>query len=204
MKDAGVNINGLLAILLIVLFTNCKKEYSFENGGAQVSTRDTVIVKDTSKPKDTIPNDGPVKFPQCPSCFETSEPELNNWSFTAENTLLCGSTDTAIMTFERTAFTFFGPSACASDTGLIFTVFLSPSTLNHDTTNFEVPYAAFYYYHTGFPNILINRINESFKLIITKYVHSTRIATGIFSGVGYTQENKAVQVTNGKFKIKLL
>ena len=195
----------LFFILSLLVFTGCSKEYSYENSPGNLPVSDSTQRGDTTKPKDTI-SPGPIHFPLCTSCIENSEPKMSEWSFKADNQLLCGRIDTAIMLgLERNTFTFFGPSACAGDTGLIFTVSLDPANpLDHDLTNLTASNAIFYYYHTYNPYILVSQTNNSFNLIISSYNHSTKIATGTFSGIAFTQDGRGVPLTSGNFKIKLL
>lgn len=193
----------LLLTAAALLYSSCKKEYSFEGGNAGSSLPDTiVIIKDTSKPKDTIAA-ADFSFPSCASCNENNPLELNEWSFKVGNNYICGFIDTAILNYERTSFTFFGPSYCVPDKGLIFTVYLTPIVLNHTLSDFPVPYAAFYFYHTGNLNLLSSQTNKSFDLIITHYDNNTKITTGTFSGVAYTKDNKAVEIKDGGFKTHL-
>jgi hypothetical protein len=192
-----------LWLIIIVLLAACSREYSFEQNPSAGIIADTIQRGDTTKPADTVKNTN-INFPVCSSCIEKNDPDLSTWSFKTGNNFLCGVVDTAILNYERTSFTFFGPSFCAGDTGLIFTVYMSPYILKQDTYNFTVPYAVYYYYHTGTPHILSSQTNQPFKLTITSYIHSTRIATGIFSGTAFTVDNKPVTIHSGKFKIKLL
>ena len=189
-------------LLLLICISACEKEYSYEGGaiGMPVPVDTTHI--DTTTHADTLePGTG---ISHCNACLNKNELLEGEWRFRTGDTVFCGADDTAIMNYERTAFTFFGPSVCASDSGLIFTVYISPHILNRDTYNFTVPYASFYYYHTGAPNVLSNGLDESFTLTITSYIHATRIATGTFSGTAYRQDGSTVAVTWGEFKIKLI
>ncbi|MFT3681626.1 MAG: hypothetical protein QM791_15250 [Ferruginibacter sp.] len=189
----------LLVTAVVIFFLSCEKEYSYEGG---IATPPVIIDTTNTKP-DTTHQPGPGELPPCKFCNETGEMEDFTWSFKTGYSLLCGI-DTAIINTERTSFTFFGPSLCAADSGLIFTVYLSPYVLNKDITNLTVSYASFYYYHTGQPYVLSNKTNESFKLTITNYIHSTKTAEGTFSGTGYRQDGRAVAISSGRFKIKLL
>ena len=196
-------INGLLFLLLLVVYTtSCEKEYSYEGGNAQPPP--ITVPVDSTHPADTIHLD-PGELPPCISCIESNDIPASSWSFKTGNSLLCGRVDTAIMlSLERNTFTFFGPSACGTDTGLIFTVSLSPNALNRDIENVEASNAVFYYYHTYSPYILTSLFNQPFRLNILSYNHTTKLVTGTFSGSGYRPDGRAVNITDGKFKTKLI
>lgn len=191
----------LLAALCVCIIA-CEKEYSYEGGaGTAPVPVDTTRTDTTTNVDTTDPGPG---ISYCNTCADKKETALDEWSFRIGDTVFCGADDTAIINYERTAFTFFGPSSCAADSGMIFTVYLSPNVLNRDRYNFTVPYASFYYYHTGAPNVLSNKADESFTLTIKSYIHSTKIATGTFSGTAYRQDGSPVAVRWGKFKIRLI
>lgn len=183
-----------MLIVLLFFLTSCEKEYSYENG--QVTVRVDPPAVDSNLV--IIP-----EFHYCSLCDPAKQLQVSEWSFRIDTSVVCGIVDTAIINFERTAFTFFGPSSCAGDTGLIFTVYLDPFVLDKDTYNFTVPYASFYYYRTGYPNLLANRTDQSFTFTITSYIHATRIATGVFSGTAYRPDARPAVVHTGKFKIQL-
>ncbi|MBC7867415.1 MAG: hypothetical protein H7X88_07765 [Gloeobacteraceae cyanobacterium ES-bin-316] len=180
------------AIMLVLLLSvSCQKEIYWD--------REFIAL-----PVDSIPAiDDPGALPGCASCLRPDTSNTFTWSFKTRNAQLCGEVDTAIINLDRTALTFYGPSSCGQDSGLIFTVYLTPSGLNKDTSNLKAPYAAFYYYNTGAPYVLLSKTSQSFNFTISSYVHATRIATGTFSGFGYRQDGRAVEVSSGKFKIRL-
>jgi len=183
-------------LLPLAIFTlNCTKEYSYER-------------QDITPPVvDTTPQQIPpvvLDFPYCNACEGKDQFEEGKWSFTAGNSFLCGEIDTAIVLAERTAFTFFGPSACAADMNLILTVYLDPFVLNRDQKDLFISKVSFYYSKQNaaqFP--LISRADNPFYLIIHNYDHRTKTANGTFSGYAYKPDGRALPVT-GKFKSKLL
>ncbi len=178
-------------LLLILLNVSCQKELYFDR-------------EVTTLPVDSItPANDPGALPACASCLKPDTVNTYTWSFKTGDSQLCGRVDSAIINIDRTSFTFFGPSSCGGDSGLIFTVYLDPFALNKDTTNFTAAYASFYYYHTGAPYVLMSKTAQSFNFTISSYVHATKIATGVFSGFGYRQNGRAVEVKSGKFKIRL-
>jgi hypothetical protein len=188
-----------LAILLLVPFIiSCEKEYSYEGGGniPQSQADSTLPITDTSSVKEE-------ELATCSLCGDSAAINEFSWSFKTGHSLLCGMVDTAIINAERTALTFFGPSTCAEDSGLIFTVYLSPVILNKDIINLDASHAIFYYYDTFGPYVLTSHYDQPFRLTINSYVHSTGIAIGTFSGIGFRQDGSTISVTEGKFKIKL-
>ncbi len=190
-------------LTLLVYATACEKEYSYEGGGTPPPTI-IVPVDSTLQPADTIVPD-PGELPTCLSCSNTIDIPVSSWSFKTGNSFLCGKVDTAIMlSLERNTFTFFGPAACGTDTGLIFTVSLGPNSLDRDIENLVASNAVFYYYHTYAPYVLISRADLPFSLIISSYNHTTKMITGTFSGTGLRQDGRGVHITDGKFKMKLI
>ncbi len=186
---------------IIFLLASCDKEYSYEGGNTVPPV--VVVPVDTILPSDTIHID-PGALPNCPACNNNNDVAEGYWRFKTGNSILCGKVDTSFMlSLEKNVFTFFGPSNCGADTGIIFTVNL-PASLNGDTTNVRASSAIFYYYHTNFPYVLLSHNDQPFYFMITSYVLSTKIATGVFSGPAFRADGRSVVVSDGKFKIKLL
>jgi len=191
-----VNHNSIITIFatLLFFFVSCEKEYSYEAG--------TVTGTPVLPPADTVAHTDSVVagiFTPCTACTSINGNTPGSWSFKTGNAQVCGEVDTAFtLNHERDVLTFFGPSFCGSDSGLIFTVNLS-SGLTANAVNIPASFTAYYYYHTGSPNILVSLASQPFNLMITSYNHSAHIATGTFSGTAYSQQGAAVPVTEGKF-----
>ncbi len=147
----------------------------------------------------------PVTGIACADCMGRDSIAFNRWSFYADNKFYCGKTDTAIIiSLTRDAFTFFGPSSCSLDSGLVMTVYLDPPGLSRDTTNYEVKKVSFFYYdHNGVQNIFISKGSRDIIMQIDSYNHVTKIATGHFEGYGYKPSGSTAVVTKGKFQVKL-
>ena len=181
---------------LFINGTGCSKEYSFE--GANVNVPDTI-------PRPILP---PVvrELPVCNACAAYTNPvELNQWSLKANESAACGVLDTAIINLERNAFTFFGPSACSRDTGLVMTVYLENDALNHDISNMTVDRVAFYYYDRVTPSyIYISSHNTVFTVHIDSYKHQSKILIGSFSGNVFRSNDTPAAITAGRFKVKLI
>ncbi len=181
-------LTGFLSLLLLI---GCAKEYSIEG-----------VVP--PGPTDTVPIP-PIKeeFPVCPACLDNTI-DLWEWSFKSGNSTLCGVADTAIMAPQRTAFTFFGPSSCSGDTGMVISVYLNEK-LDKDITNLADNKSAFYYYDRVTPSyIFMSQSSALFTVTITSYVHQTRIATGTFQGHVVRANGTGTSITTGKFKVKLI
>ena len=185
---------------MLIGFASCEKDYSYEGGITRILPADSLI--DSIPVKDSVTHILP-EFSPCVFCNNNNPLKESTWSFKIDTTILCGSVDTAIVLGSRGTFTFFGPTSCVKDSGIIFTIYLSPYELNRDTTNFAVPKVSFYYYHTFAPFILMNQTSESFNFVINSYVHATHIALGTFSGVAYRPDGRVVAISDGKFNVKL-
>jgi len=111
--------------------------------------------------------------------------------------------DTARVNPERTAFTFFGPSACSSDTGIIISAYLDGNVLNKDLFNISTQNGAFYFYdNVGQTTILISN-SANFNVTVESYIHQTRVITGKFSGLANYSNGSSSYISSGKFKATL-
>lgn len=181
------------ALVLVLLQINCAREYSFEGGGV-TGVRDTI-------PAPVVINE----FPFCPACVTNTGNALSEWSFQSFHSVLCGRADTAIINPERNAFTFFGPSSCSRDTGIVMSVYLEGNTLNRDISNITTYHNAFYYYDQVTPSyIFMNRPGGMFTVTITSYSHQTKIATGTFQGNVMRSNGGGANIESGRFAVKLL
>jgi hypothetical protein len=188
-----------LLLALPILFlqnTGCEKEYSFEG-------IDTARIQ-----PDTISIQPPVvvsTFPQCQSCQASEELLTGTWNFETGNAYLCGTFTNSgfIGGYSKTDFTFFGPSACSVDTGIVVSVYL-PVPLDQDRFNISSSSSAFYYYDNHAPkDIFDSSPLTGFTVTVQSFILSTRIATGIFSGTAYKPNGDTVNIINGKFKAEL-
>ncbi len=186
-----------LLVLQIILLQNagCKKEYSCEGCFSTTTV-------------DSIPVPPPVvgAFPQCPLCRASDDLLLSRWNFKTGNSFLCGVVSNAGAGIDpyKKAFTFFGPSACSIDTGLVMTVYL-PVALDRDRFNITASRAAFYYYDNNAPKDIFISLPTSapFFLTLESFIYATGIASGTFGGNVYKPNGDTASVYDGKFKIKL-
>ena len=177
--------------LMLLLFAGCAKEYSYEGGPVVNPT-------DTTKPAFAKPW-------ICPGCIGKDTYIESRWSFHNDSSFNCGIIDTAIVSPERTGFTFFGPSSCSLDSGMVITVYLESAVLNSDLHNITTNKVAFYYYdNVGQTFTLITQQGTPFSFTIESYIHQTRIATGTFSGFVFRANGMITNLSSGKFKVKLI
>ena len=188
-----IHIIPSLIFLVIILLSapGCIKDYSFEGE----------IINDSTTKEDPVPPSG-FTLPVCSSCVGRDSLLLSKWSFKTDSTLICGTVTNAIISPDRTAFTFFGPSACSADTGLVMTVYLNGVVLDGNKSGISTERVIFEYYERGKPDILLSRPLPGFTLDITRYDHQTGIASGSFGGYAATQKGDVILIKAGKFQIK--
>jgi hypothetical protein len=187
-------------LTLLILNQACVKEYSRERPDITIPIIDTMPQQQT--PPDTSSTD--TTLSSCTACAGRDKFEEGIWSFKIENSFFCGIIDTAITTPNRNAFTFFGPSACSSDTSLIISVYMDNILLNQDRAGLLISRVAFYYASLGviaYP--LISRTGSPFTITINSYDHRTKMTTGTFTGYAYKPDGSYVIISSGKFKVKL-
>lgn len=183
--------------MVLAFVHGCAKEYSRE---AIDNTIPPVI--DTTPPQQTPLPDTSLLF--CAACAGMDKFEENQWSFKAGNSFYCGPMDTALLAPERNAFTFFGPSACSSDTSMVVTLFMENYVLNKDLQNIVIPNVDFRFTKFGAAKyLLVSQPGTPFSLTIDSYNHQTKMTIGTFSGYAYQPDGSTLLVTSGKFKAKL-
>lgn len=187
-------------VILLLQSSGCIKEYSFE--GALNDTTPVNIPIDTL---DTLMLPPAITFSQCYFCNAADEILLGHWSFKTGNAYLCGSFSNSgfFSGQSKTSFTFFGPSACSDDTGLVVSVYL-PIPLDQNRYDLTTNRTAFYYYDHNSPNdILASRPPSVFSVTVQSFVSATGIATGSFSGIAFTATGDSMRITDGRFKALL-
>lgn len=193
----------LLALpMLLLQHTGCVKEYSFEGGSIDTIPLGDTIPDDTT---DTVIITPPVTLPQCSLCNPADEIATGQWSFKTGNSYACGSfTDAGFIGGNsKTDFTFFGPSACSVDTGIVVSVYL-PVPLDQDRFELSTSNTAFFYYdHYGTKDIFTSWQTIPFTVTLTSFIYSTGIVTGTFGGTVFTANGDTAFITEGRFKAKL-
>ena len=182
------SVNIIFSVIIVILFS-CKKEYSYEGG----STAIIVDTGTTNVPKPYI----------CPSCIGTDSFIEGKWSLYNGNDFYCGIIDTAIAAPARNGFTFFGPSLCSPDSGLVMTINTEPTLLNQDVFNSTTTRTGMYYYDNvaqTYP--FITQPGFQFSVTIESYIYQTKMMTGTFSGIVF-KPNGGQTSLQGKFKVKV-
>lgn len=185
---------SFFAFQIWLLLISCKREYSCE-GCFSTPGSDSV----SAAPPPTR------EFPTCSLCKPTDDLLLSRWSFKTGNSFLCGVVNNAGAGIdpEKKAFTFFGPSACSEDTGLVMTIYL-PVVLDRDRFDITTSKSAFFYYDNNAPkDIFISQSSAPFSVTVDSYIYSTGITSGTFSGTVYKANGDKTFITDGKFKVKL-
>lgn len=184
---------------LLLQNTGCEKEYSYEGG-------DTLIIRD---PVDSItlpPDADTLKvFPVCSLCNATANLSVGTWSFKTGSSYVCGTTTSSgfFGGYSKTDITFFGPSACSEDTGLVMSVFL-PVPLDRSRSNLVADRTAFYYYDHNAPNDIFDSQSEKpFTVTIENFNISTGIATGTFKGTVFKPNGDTVVIKEGRYKVQI-
>ncbi|MEO7962074.1 MAG: hypothetical protein ABIR19_11035 [Ginsengibacter sp.] len=186
-------LSVVIVYLIITCTLGCSKEYSFE--GSSVFNN--------------IPRIDSAQLPApsthllfCDKCQDGNSSDTTYWNFLFEGKRLCGPVTKAIMTPEKNRFTFFGPTLCSVDTGLVMSVFLEDEFLNRDLSNIQSMSVALEYYdNTTLSNILTS-VRSGISFNIDTYSASTRTAKGSFSGSVKMKDSSIVSLTSGNFVIK--
>ncbi len=193
----------LKAIFFVVLpltlyswmLSGCAKEYSFEGG---INPDTTQVIADTN---------GTVNFtlPSCSSCkVDTFGSAVDTWTLDVHTTKACGTFTRTVLAPDKDAFTFFGPSACSIDSGLIINSFWSPLVFNKDYNNISTQRSAFYYYdNIGNTFVLQEKIGTPFTVVIESFTYQTGIAKGHCFGDVITHTGKTVSVKKIRFTIRI-
>ncbi|MEO7121478.1 MAG: hypothetical protein ABIY62_10290 [Ginsengibacter sp.] len=183
--------------MLMLQTTGCYKDYSIES-------IDTARVLRDSPPPAPLPVVS-KEFPVCSFCNPSSAISVGHWSFNTGNSFLCGGVTNSgyIGGYSKTDFTFFGPSACSIDTGLVISVYLA-LPLDKDQFNLTTFQTAFYYYdHHATKDIFISMPSKPFSVTVQSFFVATGIATGTFGGTVYKANGDTTDITNGKFTVSL-
>ena len=200
------NSRGMLTIILLgaVLYlagfaVGCAKEYSYEGGPPP----DTAAVPDPIGLPDTTGTLPPPPVAGCNSCAITDTSSASKWRFEVDGRQVCGFVTRAVLSPDADAMTFFGPSSCSRDSGLIITAYFQNQSLKEDQTNLTATQAELEYYdNTTLTDFLQSRSTHPFTVTIYQYSSQTGQATGHFSGRVVDKAGNPVEVTSGSFIIQ--
>lgn len=163
--------------------------------------QDSTRLSDLTLRQDSTETAG-ITFPKCMSCNSIDTSFGYKWSFKVGRSLLCGNVTKAVLSPNRDAMTFFGPSACSEDSGLVITAYFNNQVLNKDQSNITTSRAALQYYdNTAMSDILQSKQPNIFSLTIDSYFRQTGIAIGTFSGSVVGKNGNIIKVDAGRFKI---
>lgn len=190
---------SVLCNLALTSISGCAKEYSYEGGPGPDSIPPVI---DTLPPIDDTTTS--FNLPVCDACKITADTSAYTWNFVYGSNKLCGTITDAVITQDRHAFTFFGPSACSLDTGIVFTVYLKAGdTLNVNRTNVFTNDVFFEYYdNVSGVDIFFSDRTYRMSLTITNYDDATGIATGTFSGAATNKLGATAIIDSGNFTFK--
>ena len=176
-------------VSFLFLIAGCKKEYSCEACGT------TTIM-------DTTTHNTPLPY-ICPGCIGGDDFIENKWSLSSGSSFYCGRIDTAIAAPARNGFTFFGPSSCSIDSGLVLTISTEPVILDKDVFNSTTTRVGMYYYDNvaqTYP--FMTQPGFQFSVTIESYIYQTKMMTGKFNGI-VVKPNGGQTNVQGKFKMKI-
>lgn len=175
-----------LMLPVLCLTAGCSKEYSYER-----------------KPVDSVAISIPVVLESsaCAVCNNTEIPDLS-WRFSIDGVVYCGKTEKAIITLERTSFTFFGPSSCSDDSGFVASVYIDNNSLDKDRTNVLARLSCYYYDKVTSSYMFMSQTNRYPQLTIATYDHDTGMTTGTFEGPVVADNGVVKEIKNGKFRIR--
>lgn len=136
-----------------------------------------------------------------PACLSCGIPDQQKvWSFEIGASKLCGVVTDAVTTPDNTAFTFFGPSACSRDTGIIIEAFFG-IPFNRDLYKIRSVHASIQYYdNVTLSNVFTSWYVSGFAITVDTFSFSARQVSGRFQGLVTTPKGDTAYITAGKFR----
>ncbi len=186
----------LVFVMLMLTFTACEKDYSYEGGGMSPLPPPPVQPDSASLP-------APVFLPPCNACEIDPTTDSTWWNLVFDGKTMCGGVTRAIVTADKTGFTFFGPSKCSPDTGLVMSVALNNDTLNRSKSNIVSRNVALEYYDNTTQTNFFESMRQSITFTIASYDHSTKYARGTFQGEVKLKDSTVSAILNGNFYFKI-
>ncbi len=186
-------------ILFLQIEFACTKEYSYERKDIH---QDTTMIIDTTKVHDTA-TAFPLVFPYCSTCDSTAPLTPAKWNFRINNSFVCGNLTNALMNIEKDAFTFFGPSACSVDSGIVVTAYFPPEAFVNDAVNITTNRVHFEYYdNTVMYDLLESKKPYVFSLTIDSFSTQTKRAKGHFNGYVVGKNGAVNYIKQGNFNLR--
>lgn len=184
-------------IAILIFFSACYKDYSFERSDIPPMVEDSSIVTDP-------PPTAASPLPGCDFCSVNQQPTEISWSFGIDGSFLCGNVTSSVMSNEKDALTFFGPSSCSNDSGLIITAYFSKRPLRGDAAYVQADRASAIYYDNISDVPLFESLPQNgFFLVINEYDQSTGIAFGTMGGKAKFKDGSTWTIKNGRFRISI-
>lgn len=118
------------------------------------------------------------------------------------NAALCGHVTRVVISPDHKGMTFFGPSLCSADSGLIITAFFDKEVLGTDQNNLPADRVSLQYYdNTTNIDVMVSKQPNVFSLTITSFKVQAYM-TGTFGGWVVDKNGALVKVEYGKFSVK--
>ncbi len=187
----------LLILCTLTVWLGCKKEYSLEGNPLQIIP----IPADTTSARDTAGI--AMAFPYCNTCSYSNMAAELTWSFKIDTSLFCGNVTNGVISPDGKGMTFFGPSACSRNYGLIITAFFNDAVFTMDQNHLVATHVTLQFYdHTGTSDILQSKPPLVFGLIFDTYSKFTKQATGSFNGSALNKAGDLVAIKAGRFRVR--
>ncbi|HMP91237.1 MAG TPA: hypothetical protein PKD90_00055 [Phnomibacter sp.] len=178
--------------LLLILLPSCAKEYSYQAGTTVAPWPDTAFGTVSQK----------IKIPACSRCDSLMATTPFFWQFTLAGSRLCGPVTKGLMSTTRTGFTFFGPSACSPDSGLIIEAFFDPVQFTSNQANLATRASNLFYYDNLTNGFAVrSQLPYTLTLFMDSYQHDSRIGEGRFTGILFNTKGDTASIQHGYFKV---
>ncbi len=156
-------------------------------------------------PPDTLQMaDTALTLPQCLFCKYATSLRKNQWNFRVDTLFFCGAVTNGVLSPEKNALTFFGPSSCNAQTGLIITAYFDQVTFDADRAGITSTRVTMQYYdNAGGKDIFLSGSGTLFNITINQFEARSATAIGRFNGTVLARNGQVVPITEGNFKIEL-
>ncbi|HPZ87283.1 MAG TPA: hypothetical protein PLQ32_04205 [Flavihumibacter sp.] len=139
----------------------------------------------------------------CYSCQPQAALADSSWLIPAGTRWQCGSLTGAVINIERDALTFFGPSACSQDSGLIINAYFKSQPLNQSRLGVRADWAsAVYYDNISGQYVFVSKPENKFSLV-ANYNHETRELIGEWSGEAVYATGAVGKIRGARFRCQL-
>ncbi|GAO44944.1 hypothetical protein FPE01S_04_01870 [Flavihumibacter petaseus NBRC 106054] len=109
-----------------------------------------------------------------------------------------------VISNDREAMTFFGPTGCTRDSGLIINAYFTETPLKSDGTTIQATWSsAIYYDNIGNTHVFESLPENDFWLIIDVYERNTGKAQGRLGGKAKMLNGEMIPIEGGRFNIRI-